>query len=433
MHIYYFMPKELLEREWVQAKEEGKDISGISADLDGEEALKAVDELQNRPVSKDFPFDEPDTLDDIRAKRPHHVAKPAQALNDEVLLDKILGAWLGRSSGCWLGKPWEGFGMAKGKDGIKNVLVEANRYPMNDYLDFDYSDEFMQKHQLDPSLKGYKYRDFDGMPEDDDLNYTVIGLDIIKRHGHDFTAVDVANTWMMHLPVFHTYTAERIAYKNFLNLISPPESGFYRNPYREWIGAQIRADFWGYVNPGNPERAAEYAYRDACISHTKNGIYGEMFVAAAIAAAFVEDSIEAVIEAGLNQIPENCRLAAAIREFMEFAKTEPDFEKGLEYIYEKYGFYHPVHTINNALIVVAGLVYGNLDFSKTISIAVMGGWDTDCNGATAGSILGALLGAKKIPEKWIDPINDTLYTGVQGYNKVKISDLAKETLDLIKK
>jgi len=85
------------------------------------------------------------------------------------------------------------------------------------------------------------------------------------------------------------------------------------------------------------------------------------------------------------------------------------------------------------LIVVAGLVYGNLDFSKTISIAVMGGWDTDCNGATAGSILGALLGAKKIPEKWIDPINDTLYTGVQGYNKVKISDLAKETLDLIKK
>ena len=139
MHIYYFMPKELLERELVQAKEEGKDISGISADLDGEEALKAVDELQNRPVSKDFPFDEPDTLDDIRAKRPHHVAKPALALNDEVLLDKILGAWLGRSSGCWLGKPWEGFGMAKGKDGIKNVLVDIVNNRINLFNIFQFS------------------------------------------------------------------------------------------------------------------------------------------------------------------------------------------------------------------------------------------------------------------------------------------------------
>lgn len=433
VQISYFMPKELLNLELIQAKEEGKDATGIQEGLDGDEALKAVDDLQARQVTKDFPYDEPDSLDEIFSKRPNQKKRTAILLDDDVLLDKLSGAWLGRSAGCWLGKPWEGYGMAKGRAGIKNVLEEQNRYPMNSYLDFDYSEEFMNKHELGLSLKGYSYKNFDGMPEDDDLNYTVIGLDIFKRFGRDFKPEDVANTWMLHLPVFHTFTAERVAYRNLLNLISPPDSGFYRNPYREWIGAQIRADFWGYVNPGNPELAAEYAYRDACISHTKNGIYGEMFVAAAIAAAFVEDSILGIIQAGLGQIPENCRLAVAIRDFMDFASNESDYEKGLDFIYEKYGSYNPVHTINNALIVVAGLVYGNLDFSKTVSIAVMGGWDTDCNGATAGSILGTLLGAEEIPNKWKEPINDTLYTGVQGYSKVKISDLASQTLELLKK
>ncbi len=433
MLIDYFFSKEMLRLELIQAKEEGKDTSGIEENLDGEKALAALDELQKRTLKPDYPYVEPDSLGAILKERRQTKKLKGFNLNDDQLLDRLNGSWLGRAAGCWLGKPWEGFGMQKGRQGIKALLQEANRYPMNSYIDFDYDDDFMQRHGLDPSLKNYHYREFDGMPEDDDLNYTVIGLDIVKRHGHDFTSDNVANTWMYQLPVLHTYTAERVAYRNFLNLISPPESGFYRNPYREWIGAQIRADFWGYIAPGNPELAAEYAYRDACISHTKNGIYGEMFVAAAIAAAFVTDSLEEIIEAGLGQIPKNCRLAAAIHDLLNYAQQETDFEKGLDFIWQKYGSYNPVHTINNALIVVAGLIYGQKDFSKTISIAVMGGWDTDCNGATAGSILGTMLGANKIPAKWKEPINDTLHTGVQGYNKVKISDLAKETFKLIKK
>lgn len=147
------------------------------------------------------------------------------------------------------------------------------------------------------------------MVEDDDTNYTIIGLKILEEYGLNFTPEDVAESWMANLPILHTCTAERVAYQNLVNLIMPPESASFRNPYREWIGAQIRADFFGYITPGYPELGAELAWRDASISHLKNGIYGEMWVAAMLSAAAVTDDIAEIINIGLSEIPQNSRLS----------------------------------------------------------------------------------------------------------------------------
>jgi len=87
-----------------------------------------------------------------------------------------------------------------------------------------------------------------------------------------------------------------------------------------------------------------------------------------------------------------------------------------------------VHTINNALVVTLGLLYGGGDFSKSIGIAVMGGWDADCNGATAGSVLGAIYGAGALPTHWTAPLNDRLRSALVGFDRSQFSDLAARSL-----
>jgi ADP-ribosylglycohydrolase len=203
------------------------------------------------------------------------------------------------------------------------------------------------------------------------------------------------------------------------------------NPYCEWIGAQIRADPYGYVFPGEPAKAARLAWNDAAASHVKNGIYGAMWVAACIAAAYVEDDPERIIMRGLEQVPSSCRLREHVTRTVEVAKRNgDDYEKTFSDIDQHLGHYHCVHTVNNACIVVAGLIHGGRDFGRCISIAVMGGLDTDCNGATAGSIAGTMLGTKEIPGRWRDVFNDTLHTSVVGEGVLRISALARETVEL---
>jgi ADP-ribosylglycohydrolase len=235
------------------------------------------------------------------------------------------------------------------------------------------------------------------------------------------------------MPILHTFTAERVAYRNLCLLIPPPASASHRNVHREWIGAQIRADFWGYSNPGNPELAAEYAWRDASVSHVKNGIYGEMWAAAMMATAFTTDDVDAIIDAGLAQVPAKCRLAAEVGETIKWRREGISYDdalKRIHSIWDENRMHDWCHTISNARIVTLALLWGGGDFGDSIAKAVQSGFDTDCNGATVGSIMGIIHGASKIPRKWTKIFNDTLETGVSDFHRVSVSEMAKETMHL---
>jgi len=384
-------------------------------------------ELERLSPKADFPYVEQLDLHGIRAARPSGPRKMKVTLSDDELHDRIYGAWLGRCAGCLLGKPVEGWRREK----IEEYLRLAGAYPLKNYFPV-----------IIPVPEGYPPNlaqnrcmlgNIEHMVRDDDTDYTILNLHVLEAHGPNFTTKDVGEEWLTRLPYKLVYTAERVAYRNLINGISPPASATYRNPYREWIGAQIRADVWGYVTPGMPEFGAELAYRDAVLSHVKNGVYGEMFVSAMLSATFATSDIEEIISIGLSEIPGRSRLAEVVKDVVAWSKKFADWRDAWNKTMEKYGHYHPVHTINNAAMVLLGLLYGEKDYEKSITISVMGGLDTDCNGATTGSIVGALLGAKALPRKWIRPLNNRIESYVVGFNDCRISDLSQRTFDLMKK
>ena len=122
----------------------------------------------------------------------------------------------------------------------------------------------------------------------------------------------MATAWLGLLPAGRVFTAERAAYRNLLLGMDPPDTARHRNPFRQWIGAQIRTELYGWANPGRPDRAAELAYADASVSHVRNGVYGALYTAALGAAAMVESDVERVLDAGLAIVPPRSRFAEAV-------------------------------------------------------------------------------------------------------------------------
>jgi ADP-ribosylglycohydrolase len=397
----------------------------LIADEGGPEQLKRarrlVDALERLTPDEGFPYEEPSALEEILAHRPDGPRNLAAGLSPELLADRTLGAWLGRAAGCMLGKPVEGWS----RDKIADLMQVCGVEELCDYL--PEPPEGAAGIDMPDWKRGLLRGNIVKAYRDDDTDYTIIGLRILERHGREFTPRHVAEFWLEHVPYRCTYTAERVAYRNFVNDIWPPGSATYRNPYREWIGAQIRADAFGYVCPGRPADAAALAFKDACISHVRNGIYGEMWVAAMLAAAFVASEPEKAIRIALSEIPRSCRLAEAISAVMHWRDEGIDAAEATGRILGDYGDYSGVHTINNAAIVAMALVWGEGDFSRSVGLAVEAGLDTDCNGATVGSVLGTMIGAAAIPQHWTAPLNDTLDTIVAGRSTLTISELADRT------
>ncbi len=304
MTDYWMTLPFLIMIEMMQLEEEGCDISAYKAQAAAfndqsstAEMLAFYDKLSTLTPTADFPYSEPSDLEGIRAARPANRPEIRLDLSDEALQDRILGAWLGRSAGCTLGKPVEGLTRAQ----IETYLKAAGAYPLTDFVPL--IDPLPEGVELHPSYPDTVKGKISYMSRDDDTDYTILGLHILEKYGPNFTSTNVGEAWLDSLPYQMVFTAERIAYRNLVNEIPVPMAARTRNPFREWIGAQIRADGFAYAAAGMPETAAELAFRDAAVSHVKNGIYGEMFTAALISAAFTTNDIHTADPGGTGADP----------------------------------------------------------------------------------------------------------------------------------
>ncbi|WP_051827979.1 ADP-ribosylglycohydrolase family protein [Streptomyces bicolor] len=462
LRLTWVQPEDLLGHELRQAALDGREPSRIAerwrAAGGGEAPLRAgasaepasrylrtlakdlLDELADLPSSlKDA---EPTDLETIKSLCPNWPSEPASSGTAEPAGGGVAGAvtpiryeaaWLGRAVGCLLGKPVEKLPL----EAIRQLARSTGNWPLSNYFTArGVPEDLTTKYPWNRrSATTSLAENIDGMPEDDDLNYPLLNLLLLQRHGKAFTTTDVARLWLDELPPGRTFTAERIAHRNLLLGLEPPHTARHRNPFREWIGALIRADVHGWTNPGNPSAAAEQAHRDAALTHTANGVYAAMFTAAVIAQAATArgpHDIHACLRTGLRVIPPASRLAQAIRQAIQLSRSHEDFGTVVDELHATYSpTHHWVHAIPNTALIAAALTHANGDFTGSICRAVSGGWDTDSNGATAGSIAALLAGAPcALPDRWTAPLKNRLATSIADFNGTGFDALARLTHEL---
>lgn len=349
---------------------------------------------------------------------------PADQAPPDPLATRIRNAWLGRISGCQLGKPVELLSMLEGFDAVERYLAGVGALPLRDYVP-------LGEH---PAVRAEARSCRDHLTRaepDDDINYTYLGLHLLEQHGPDLTTEDVARAWLKLLPAASTFTAERAAYATLLSRMDEwfPEGadvGFdllecADNPYNDWIGAQIRADLYGWVCPGNAPLAAELARRDAALSHRGDGIDGAVFVAAVGAEIPVSPTFEEAAERALARLPADSGAAAAVRVGLGAAGPGGDAA-----IRAHFADVSPLHTDNNLALVVWALATHPDDFDAAIGDVVAAGWDTDCNGATVGGLWG--LQGRPIPEHWWAPWHGRVGLSLAGLSEVDVDDLIERTV-----
>jgi len=315
-------------------------------------------------------------------------------INKNEFYNKVLGCWMGKNIGGTLGAP-----------------IEWRR----------------ECHNFD-----FYIHDINGEPlPNDDLDLQLIWLFALQRYGAKVDAKILGEFWL-NFQVAH-YSEYGIAKANMRNGYMPPISGTLNNPFKDSCGSFIRSEIWACVCAGNPDLAVKYCYEDSIVDHGNGeGTYAAMFTGAMEAAAFVESDFRKLINIGLSYIPEDCGTAKAIKTAIECYDKKIKWQDARDVILENHRgccFFNNLNAISqadidkgfhtgqlgydvpsNIAIIVAGMLYGEGDFDKTMCITVNMGEDTDCTAGTVGSIFGIIYGFDKIPQRWIEPIGHGIKT-----------------------
>ncbi len=308
--------------------------------------------------------------------------------------DKLAGCWVGKNIGGVLGEPFESM----------RGITEVEFYTQ------DLSD---------------------GPPPNDDLDLQIVWLAAVERYGRNVNASILADYWLSY--IIPNWVEYGTAKANLRAGVNPPLSGVVDNTYKDSCGCYIRSEIWACLAPGHPEIAARYAYEDAIVDHAGEGMYGEIFFAALQSAAFVESDARKLIDIGLSYIPEKSAVAQCIRKAVECCDGKVDFYEARKQIHNTApgtfgiqnckiseirkegnegmeigmpGFDAP----ENVGFTIAGWLYGEGDFGRSLCLANSCGEDTDCTCATLGATLGIIMGESEIPAKWKKPLDDKIAT-----------------------
>lgn len=415
-----------IEHSLVRMAEQGYDTEAKASQLHkipfSYDALIAFAQaLDSTPMRSDYPYEEPSDEEALFAALPGASMLPTDISLKEAK-KKVYAAFLSSVCGCVLGKPLE---INPSLSMLKTAFAPLGEWPICDYISVEMLDSLGKRHEsyTHTCRENIRYA-----AADDDINYSVLGMLLLERHGLSFTHADIALLWGERLPVLYTFGPERRILRRMVTqddtprfLPSRPE---WLNPGNEYCGAMIRADAYGYACPGNPKLAAALAYRDASFTHQKTGIYGAMFAAAAIAQAFVAKSPMEIFEVALQFVPPKSRFYEKVAATLSPIEKAGSFEAGYAALHESLSEFTHCRIYQEAATLINTLCYAT-DIGDGIAKQVMQGNDTDSYGCTAGSILGAYFGPDYLDERWYRPFDDRIQLGIACAPEHSLSALAR--------
>lgn len=432
-----------LQSDIRQMIEEGHDEAALLAELAAVQQRGSVDalltlqeELWSRPSPASFPYEEPNDWATLAAGFPDPESHARFRGSEADLRDRLHAAWLGRCAGCQLGKPVEG---VHWPDKLRRLLEHLGSWPLTDYINPLTDDpskplDTGRYGTLHPSHAHTTRGRFTAVSPDDDIHYALISMRVLEKFGLAFTTGQAMSQVIHYTPGAAIWAAGRNMWRTGAFGFKPPYTALFGNPCRQSLGAMIRCDPWGWVAPGNPALAARLAYTDAVGSQTRNGIYAGIFFATLLADTLATGDPVRSIETAVAYVPPRSRFAEMVRFVQQQCASELDWESINASIYARF----PAeckqfnHALPNAAIVLLGLLKGGGDFTTTLGITVSAAMDTDCTGATAGSIMGCALGTRGIAARWTEPFHNTIHTDLAGMRELRISDVADRTFALAK-
>jgi ADP-ribosylglycohydrolase len=334
--------------------------------------------------------------------------------------ERVYAGVLGKIIGVYLGRPFEGWHNKK----IEEELGEIHYYV-------------------------HEKRGTRLVVSDDDISGTFTFLRALQDfgNGHHLTAEQIGKTWLNYLIEKKTIlwwgglgvSTEHTAYLRLKHGIPAPQSGSIAlngQIVAEQIGAQIFIDGWAMVCPGDPDKAVALAGKAASVSHDGEAVYGAQIVAAIEAMAFVEEDILKLINDATAYIPRASLIYEVIQDLLAWKEAEPhDWRSTFRKIEEKWGYDKyggGCHMIPNHAVILLGLLYGDDDFQKSLMVTNTAGWDTDCNSANVGCIMGIKNGLESI-NKMVDfrgPVADRMFLPTADGGRC-ITDAVRETFEIV--
>ena len=318
------------------------------------------------------------------------------------LMDKIKGGWAGQVIGCTYGGPTE---------------FQYNGTMIQEYIPIEWNEDLME----------WYYENGPGLYDDIYMDLTFV--QVFDQEGLDAPATSHAEAFAN--ADYMLWHANQAARYNILNGIAPPASGHWKNNiHSEDIDFQIEADFAGLMNPGMVNSSSEVCDRVGHIMNYGDGWYGGVYVAAMYSLSFYSDDISFIVSEALRTIPEQSQFYQCIHDVITWHSMYPDDWTRTWYEAEKKwssdigcpdGVFEPfnIDAKINAAYIVIGMLYGDGDFGKTLDISTRCGQDSDCNPASAGGVLGTILGYENIPAFW-----------KQGLDRVEDRDFSYTTMSL---